>query len=145
MKKIITAVFLVMAFSVSAQVSFKSESKTEISSNNLPDKQIKAQLLTSGKIQSGSTLTFILSEPTSIEGVSTKKGQILSGIAREQDGRLYVDVSTVKIDGKVYPAKIKVHSENGIEGFGLNGRMPNSKKPIEIQNSGTNAILMIYN
>ncbi|WP_449401373.1 conjugative transposon protein TraM [Chryseobacterium wanjuense] len=101
-------------------------------------------MLTSGKIQNGSSLTFILSEPTSIAGVSTKKGQIISGIAREQDGRLYVDVSTVKIDGKVYPTKIKVYSENGIEGFGLSGRNPNSKKPIEIPNSGTNAILMIY-
>ena len=144
MKKIITAISLIIVFSTSAQISFKQESKTEISSNNLPDKQIKARLLTSGKIQSGSTLTFILSEPTSIAGVPTKKAQIISGIAREQDGRLYVDISAVKIDGKVYPAKIKVHSESGIEGFGLGGRKPNSKKPIEIPNSGTKAILMIY-
>jgi hypothetical protein len=144
MKRSITVICLILTFSLSAQTSSKSEGKTEILSNNLADKQIKAQLLTNGKIQSGSTLTFILSEPTSIAGVSTKKGQILFGIAREQDGRLYVDVSTVKIDGKVYPAKIKVYSENGIEGFGLGGRKPNSKKPIEIPNSGTKAILMIY-
>ncbi len=138
------AICLMITLSLLAQTSLKPERKAEISSNNLPDKQIKAQLLTSGKIQSGSTLTFILSEPTSIAGVPTKKGQIISGIAREQDGRLYVDVSTVKIEGKVFPTKIKVHSESGIEGFGLGGRKPNSKKPIEIPNSGTKAILMIY-
>ncbi|MDG4655266.1 conjugative transposon protein TraM [Chryseobacterium arthrosphaerae] len=144
MKRIITAISLIIAFSVSAQTSIKTDDKTEISSDSLPDKQIKARMLTSGKIQTGSSLTLILSEPTSIAGVSTKKGQTISGIAREQDGRLYIDVSTIKIDGKVYPVRIKVYSENGIEGFGLNGRTPNAKKPIEISNTGMHAIVMIY-
>ncbi|MGU3376540.1 conjugative transposon protein TraM [Chryseobacterium sp. M5A1_1a] len=144
MKRIITAISLIIAFSGSAQTSIKTDEKTEISSESLPDKQIKARMLTSGKIQTGSSLTLILSEPTSIAGVSTKKGQTISGIAREQDGRLYVDVSTIKIDDKVYPVRIKVYSENGIEGFGLNGRTQNSKKPIEIPNSGMHAIVMIY-
>lgn len=145
MKKIITAISLIIAFSASAQTSVKSEIKTKNSSHDLSELQVKARLLTSGKIQNGSTLTFVLSEPASISKITTKKGQTISGIARESNGRLYVDVNNVKIDGKVYPAKIKVCSENGIEGFSLSGRTPNSRKPIEIPNNGANAIIIIYN
>lgn len=100
----------------------------------IPEKQVKARLITSGQVQNGGILTFILIEPLLISGMEIKKNQVISGIANEKGGRLFIEINTIKVNEKIHPVKMKIYSENGIEGLGIIGKKRASKKAIEIPN-----------
>ena len=56
-------------------------------------------------------------EPTTIAGKKTKKGQVITGTAKEQNNRLSVNFSEVKIDGQRYPVSMQLIGFDGYEGF----------------------------
>ncbi|MCS3529596.1 conjugative transposon protein TraM [Chryseobacterium sp. JUb7] len=135
MKKTILTICL-MAGSLSFAISPVKTIPTHflISKVETLEKQVKARLITSGQVQNGGTLTFILLEPLIISGMEIKKDQIISGIVNEKDGRLFVEINTIKVNEKIHPVKMKIYSENGIEGLGIIGKKRTSKKAIEIPN-----------
>ncbi|MDV4099080.1 hypothetical protein CMT22_17800 [Elizabethkingia anophelis] len=88
---------------------------------NFSNNQIQAKLLTTGKAVNGTQLTFVLLEPAKFAGVETKKGQTIQGIAKEENGRLLINIQTIKINSKIYPVNVKLLGEDGIEGIAING------------------------
>lgn len=80
-------------------------------------KQVRAKLISQGYATTGKSLSFILLEPTTIAGQSVKKGQVITGVAREQDNRLNVGFSSIKIEGKVYNASMELLGSDGMKGL----------------------------
>lgn len=94
-------------------------------------KQIRAKLLSKGYFQSGRTLSFVLLEPTNIGGVAAPKGQIVTGVAAEQNNRLVVDFSTVKIKNKIVPARLKLFGSDGMAGLPIAGSTHSTDTKVE--------------
>ena len=59
-------------------------------------------MITQGYASNGKSISFVLLEPTTIAGKKTKKGQIITGIAKEDRNRLSVSFSEIKIDNQSY-------------------------------------------
>ncbi len=78
---------------------------------------IRAKLITQGYASTGKSISFVLLEPTTIAGKKTKKGQVVTGVAKEQNNRLYVQFSEIKIDGQRYPAQMQIQGFDGGEGL----------------------------
>lgn len=94
-------------------------------------KQIRAKLLSKGYFQSGRTLSFVLLEATNIGGVAAPKGQIVTGVATEQNNRLIVNFSTVKIKSKIVPARLKLFGSDGMAGLPIAGSSHNASSNVE--------------
>lgn len=90
--------------------------------------QIKARLLSQGFINTGKSISFVLLEKAEINNITTKKGQIITGIAQEQNNRLMVKFSTIKIEGKIILVDMQLYGSDGLEGLPISG--------IEQQSSG---------
>jgi len=94
-------------------------------------KQIRAKLLSKGYFQPGRTLSFVLLEPTNIGGIAAPKGQVITGVAAEQNNRLTVDFSTVKIKNRIVPARLKLFGSDGMAGLPIAGGSPAGNSNIE--------------
>lgn len=79
--------------------------------------KIRAKLITQGYASTGKSISFVLLEPSTIAGKKTKKGQVITGVAKEQNNRLYVNFSEIKIDGQRYPAQMQIQGFDGGEGL----------------------------
>lgn len=90
--------------------------------------QIKARLLSQGFINTGKSISFVLLEKAKINDVTTKKGQIVTGVAQEQNNRLMVKFTTIKADGKIIPVEMQLYGSDGMEGLPISG--------VEQQSSG---------
>lgn len=84
-------------------------------------KQIRAKLLSQGYATSGRSLSFVLLEPTTIAGVSVPKGQVVTGVAAEQNNRLLVNFSSIKVKNKVYQANLQLFGSDGMAGLPIGG------------------------
>ncbi len=94
-------------------------------------KQIRAKLLSKGYFQPGRTLSFVLLEPTEISGIKAPKGQIVTGVAMEQNNRLTVNFSTIKIKNKIIPAKLKLFGSDGMSGLPIAGGSQDTGMDVE--------------
>lgn len=101
--------------------------------------QIQAKLITTGQAVDGTKLTFILLEPAKIAGIETKKGQPIQGIAKEENGRLFVNIQTIKINNKIYPVNVKLLGDDGIEGLSIGGRGTRNKVGETARSAGEDA------
>lgn len=84
---------------------------------SVANSKVRAKLITQGYASNGKSISFVLLEPTTIAGKKTKKGQVITGIAKEQNNRLSVNFSEIKIDGQRYPASMQLIGLDGYEGF----------------------------
>lgn len=139
MKRIIIAALCMFTLSAAAQTTTTNEIATK--ENVISDKQVKGMIV-SRSVVDGSSITFIVLEPTTISGIPIKKGQMLRGKALIKDERLYADFSAVEIDKKLHQISgVKVFDHGGFEGIRIGKYNPN--KPIDVSN--TDVIFMIYN
>lgn len=83
--------------------------------------QIRAKLISQGYVNSGRSLSFVLLEPSVINGVQTAKGQVVTGVASENNGRLNVNFSTIKVKNKIVPAQIQLYGSDGVLGLPISG------------------------
>ena len=102
---------------ISSPVSTPIQSYEVPTKNNLTNTKVRAKLITQGYASSGKSISFVLLEPTTIAGKKTKKGQVITGTAKEQNNRLSVNFSEVKIDGQRYPVSMQLIGFDGYEGF----------------------------
>lgn len=108
--------------------------------NAFSNNQVQAKLLTTGQAVDGSKLTFVLLEPAKFSGIETKKGQTIQGIVKEENGRLLVNLQSIKINNKVYPINAKLLGDDGIEGLSIggSGKSKSSKVGETARNVGEN-------
>lgn len=92
-----------------------------ISKQQLEPQQVKAKLISQGYAQTGRNLTFILLEPAEIAGKKTKKGQLITGTAQEQNNRLLINFAGIKIDDRIYPVNIELLGSDGGKGLPIAG------------------------
>ena len=90
---------------------------TPVKQNVTSSSKVRAKLITQGYASNGKSISFVLLEPTTIAGKKTKKGQVITGIAKEQNNRLSVNFSEIKIDGQRFPASMQLIGFDGYEGF----------------------------
>lgn len=96
--------------------------------------QIKARLLSQGFVNTGKSISFVLIEKAELQGKTTNKGQIITGIAQEQNNRLLVKFSTIKVDGEIIPVDMTLYGSDGMEGLPISATEQN-------QNSRTSSIV----
>lgn len=104
---------------------FKKEVKTG---------QIKARLLSQGYVKTGKSISFVLLEKAVLHGKTIKKGQIVTGVAQEQNNRLLVKFSTIKVNGKIIPVEMQLYGSDGMEGLPISATEQN-------QNNRTSSIV----
>lgn len=80
-------------------------------------KQIKARLITKGKVMNGSRLAFVILQPTTISGIQVQKSQVVFGTARVSEDRLIVNFNAINIGNKTVPVAMKQFGEDGLEGL----------------------------
>lgn len=97
---------------------------------NLDGQQIRAKIISQGKITNGRSLSFVMLEPAKIGNVNTKKGQVITGVAKEQDGRLLVNFSAIKIDKKFVQANIVLLGFDGQAGLPIAGENANESNSL---------------
>lgn len=95
--------------------------------------QIKAKLLSQGYATNGRSLSFVLLENAVISGVPTKKGQIVTGVAQEQNNRLLVGFTSVKVNNKIVPATIQLYGSDGMAGIPIGGSNQQNNNNIQDQ------------
>lgn len=96
--------------------------KTSLPQQNLKaPQQVKAKLISQGYAQTGRNLTFMLLEPAEIAGKKTKKGQLITGTAQEQNNRLLINFAGIKIDDRIYPVNIELLGSDGGKGLPIAG------------------------
>lgn len=83
--------------------------------------QIKARLLSQGYVNTGKSISFVLLEKVKINNLGIKKGQIVTGVAQEQNNRLMVKFSTIKVEGKIIPVDMQLYGSDGMEGLPISG------------------------
>lgn len=108
----------------------------------LEPRQVKAKLISQGYATSGRSLSFILLEPTTIAGQSVKKGQVITGVAKEQDNRLNVNFSSIKIDNKVYNASMELIGSDGMKGLPISQQEDSGNGAVEneVRNQAGNVV-----
>lgn len=99
-------------------------------------KQIRAKLLSQGYASNGRSLSFVLLESTNIAGEATPKGLVITGIAREENNRLMVNFSTVKIKNRIVPTQLALFGSDGIAGLPIGGGSSNTDIGNEVANRG---------
>jgi len=106
--------------------------------------QIKARLLSQGFITTGKSISFVLLEKAKINDVTTKKGQIVTGVAQEQNNRLMVKFTTIKADGKIIPVEMQLYGSDGMEGLPISGvQQQSSGRTSSIINSTIGSVPVI--
>ena len=106
------------------QPSYNGSSTNQRSINE--GKQIRAKLLSKGYANSGRTLSFVLLESTKIGTLETPKGQIITGVASEQNNRLLVNFSTIKVKNKIVPVQLQLYGADGMAGLPISPGTQNS-------------------
>ncbi|SIS89915.1 Protein of unknown function [Kaistella chaponensis] len=106
------------------QPSYSGSSTNQRSINE--GKQIRAKLLSKGYANSGRTLSFVLLESTKIGTLETPKGQIIKGVASEQNNRLLVNFSTIKVKNKIVPVQLQLYGADGMAGLPISPGTQNS-------------------
>lgn len=96
--------------------------------------QIKARLLSQGYVNTGKSISFVLLEKAVLQGKTVQKGQIVTGVAQEQNNRLLVKFSTIKVDGKILPVDMQLYGSDGMEGLPISATEQN-------QNNRTSSIV----
>lgn len=96
--------------------------------------QIKARLLSQGYVNTGKSISFVLLEKAVLQGKTVKKGQIVTGVAQEQNNRLLVKFSTIKVEGKILPVEMQLYGSDGMEGLPISATEQN-------QNNRTSSIV----
>lgn len=84
-------------------------------------KKIKAKLLSTGFATNGRSLSFIMLEPTTINGEQTKKGQVITGVAKIMGDRLTVKFGSLKINGKNIAVNGSIVGFDGEDGMPISG------------------------
>lgn len=84
-------------------------------------KQIRAKLLSQGFATSGRSLSFVLLDNANISGENIKKGQVITGVASEQNNRLLVNFSTIKANNKIIPVQMELYGSDGMAGLPISG------------------------
>ena len=84
-------------------------------------KQIRAKLLSQGFATNGRSLSFVLLEATNIGGETTPKGLVVTGVAREENNRLMVNFSTIKVKNKIVPVQMSLFGSDGMAGLPIGG------------------------
>ncbi|MFN3021831.1 conjugative transposon protein TraM [Chryseobacterium sp. TY3] len=87
--------------------------------------QIKARLLSQGYVNTGKSISFVLLEKAVLQGHTVNKGQILTGIAQEQNNRLLVKFSTIKVNEKIIPVEMHLYGSDGMEGLPISATEQN--------------------
>ncbi|AZI21497.1 conjugative transposon protein TraM [Chryseobacterium taklimakanense] len=103
-------------------------------------KQIRAKLLSQGYASNGRSLSFVLLESTKIAGETTPKGLVITGIAREENNRLMVNFSTIKVKNKIVPVQMTLFGSDGMAGLPIGGGSNGSDIGSEATNRGKDVI-----
>lgn len=103
-------------------------------------KQIRAKLLSQGYASNGRSLSFVLLETTKIGGETTPKGQVITGIAREENNRLMVNFSTIKVKNKIVPVQMALFGSDGMAGLPIGGGSNGSDIGSEATNRGKDIV-----
>lgn len=80
-------------------------------------KNVRAKLISQGYATSGRSLSFVILEETSIAGQKIKKGTIVTGVSQEQNNRLLVNFSSIKLGNKMFPAEMALIGSDGAPGL----------------------------
>lgn len=94
-------------------------------------KQIRAKLLSQGYISSGRSLSFVLLEPTKINGETIPKGQTITGTSYEENNRLMANFTSIKIKNKVISVQMQLLGTDGIAGLPIAGTNNNAGSEVE--------------
>lgn len=99
-------------------------------------KQIRAKLLSQGYATSGRSLSFVMLEPTKINGETITKGQSITGTSYEENGRLMVNFSSIKIKNKVVNVQMQLLGSDGMPGLPIAGTNNINPNGSAIENKG---------
>ena len=97
-------------------------------------KQIRAKLISRGYVSSGRTLSFVLLESTKVGALAVPKGQIVTGVAAEQNNRLLVNFSTIKVKNKIVPVQFQLYGSDGMAGLPIAAGNQNSNMENKVLN-----------
>lgn len=89
-------------------------------------KQVRAKLISQGYATSGRSLSFVLLDATKINGENVAKGQVVTGIASEENNRLMVNFSTIKVKNKIVPVQMQLLGSDGMAGLPVGGNNSNN-------------------
>lgn len=84
-------------------------------------KQIRAKLLSQGYATKGRSLSFVLLEETKVGDIKVPKGSTITGVSQEQNNRLTVNFSSIKINGRLVPVQMQLLGSDGITGLPIAG------------------------
>ena len=104
-------------------------------------KQIRAKLLSQGYASNGRSLSFVLLESTKIAGETTPKGLVITGFAREENNRLMVNFSSIKVKNKTVPVLMTLFGSDGLAGLPIGGGSNGSDIEGEATNRGKDIIV----
>ena len=132
---------------ISAESDFRENTEPEFipPNYNLPStqnsidkgKQIRAKLLSRGYVSSGRTLSFVLLESTKIGALTVPKGQIVTGVAAEQNNRLLVNFSTIKVKNKIVPVQFQLYGSDGMAGLPIAAGTQNTNMENKVLNESS--------
>lgn len=79
-------------------------------------------------VKSGSTVRLRLVENCTINGTEIPKNTMISGIASLSNERIKITVSSIKYNNEIFPCKLTVYDNDGIEGIFIPGGITQETK-----------------
>lgn len=89
-------------------------------------KQIRAKLISQGYATPGRSLSFVLLEATKIGNENIAKGQVITGVSSEENNRLMVNFSSIKVKNKIVPVQMQLFGSDGMAGLPVSGSNSNN-------------------
>lgn len=89
-------------------------------------KQIRAKLISQGYATPGRSLSFVLLETTKIGNENIAKGQVITGVSSEENNRLMVNFSSIKVKNKIVPVQMQLFGSDGMAGLPVSGSNSNN-------------------
>lgn len=89
-------------------------------------KQIRAKLISQGYATAGRSLSFVLLETTKIGNENIAKGQVITGVSSEENNRLMVNFSSIKVKNKIVPVQMQLFGSDGMAGLPVSGSNSNN-------------------
>lgn len=89
-------------------------------------KQIRAKLISQGYATPGRSLSFVLLEASKIGNTNIAKGQVITGVSSEENNRLMVNFSSIKVKNKIVPVQMQLFGSDGMAGLPVSGTNSNN-------------------
>ena len=89
-------------------------------------KQIRAKLISQGYATPGRSISFVLLEATKIGNENVPKGQVITGVSSEENNRLMVNFSSIKVKNKIIRVQMQLFGSDGMAGLPVSGSNSNN-------------------